>query len=157
MNNHYLTFFIGKSQFCIPAERVVEINRNADFTVVPGAPEAIKGILNLRGQLIVAFDMSGLLGVASEQDLSKAVSIIVQVDSLQISLLVDKVGDILALSDSTFESPPNNFPSHIRHAVVGAHKLVDSLLIVIDPNLFIKHLTGNVSLPAGVDVLPSPH
>ena len=157
MNNHYLTFFIGKNQFCIPAEKVVEINRNADFTRVPGAPEAIKGILNLRGQLIVAFDMSSLLGVVSEQDLREAVSIIVQVDSSQISVLVDKVGDILALSASTFENPPSNFPVHIRHAVVGAHKLADSLLIVIDPNLFIKHLTGNASIPASVDVLPLHH
>jgi purine-binding chemotaxis protein CheW len=152
MEANYLTFFIGKSQFCIPAEKVVEINRNCDYTIVPGAPEVIKGILNLRGQLIVAFDMSSLLGVASEPSLSNAVSILVKVDSSTISLMVDRVGDILVLGESTFESPPNNFSFHMRNAVLGAHKLPDSLLIIIDPNLFINQLTTTTS---ATELLPT--
>ena len=152
MEANYLTFFIGKSQFCIPAEKVVEINRNCDYTIVPGAPEAIKGILNLRGQLIVAFDMSSLLGVASESSLSNAVSILVKVDSSTISLMVDRVGDILTLGESTFELPPNNFSLHMRNAVLGAHKLADSLLIIIDPSLFINQLTTTTS---ATELLPT--
>ncbi len=151
MNASYLTFFIGKNQFCIPTERVVEMNRNTDYTTVPGAPAEIKGILNLRGKLIVAFDMGILLGVQGDRKLSEAVSIIVDVDSSQISLLVDGVGDILSLSASTFEKPPNNFPMHIRNAVIGAHKLADSLLVVIDPNLFIKHLMGGAGNSISAD------
>jgi len=153
MNISYLTFFIGKNQFCIPAERVLEMNRNTDYTSVPGAPAAIKGILNLRGQLIVAFDMSSLLGIEGSRKLSEAVSIIVDVDSSPISLLVDGVGDILSLSADTFERPPNNFPLHIRNAVIGAHKLADSLLVVIDPNLLIQYLTGKVEISTPVDPL----
>lgn len=147
MDSRYLTFFIAGGQFCIPAERVIEINRNADYTFVPGASEAIKGILNLRGQLIVAFDMSRLLGIQSERNLRESVSIIVDVDSCHISLLVDSVGDILTLGPATFEKPPNNFPSHIRKAVIGAHKLIDQLLVIIDPYLFFQQLAVNAANP----------
>jgi purine-binding chemotaxis protein CheW len=110
---------------------------------VPGAPESIKGILNLRGQLIVAFDMATTLGIDAELNTLNPVSIIVDVDSSRISLLVDRVGDILPLNESTFESPPSNFPTHIRQAVLGAHKLHTELLIVLDPYLFIKDLISN--------------
>ena len=140
---HYLTFQVGSQQFCIPAEMVVDINRNCDCTYVPGAPESIKGILNLRGQLIVAFDMATTLGINAELNTPNPVSIIVDVDSSRISLLVDQVGDILSLNESTFETPPSNFPAHIRQAVLGAHKLNTTLLIVLDPCLFIKGLIGN--------------
>ena len=122
---------------------VVDINRNCDCTSVPGAPESIKGILNLRGQLIVAFDMATTLGIDAELNTLNPVSIIVDVDSSRISLLVDRVGDILPLNESTFESPPSNFPTHIRQAVLGAHKLHTALLIVLDPYLFIKDLISN--------------
>ena len=156
MDANYLTFFIGKNQFCIPAERVVEINRNSDYTIIPGAPDVIKGILNLRGQLIVAFDMGSLLEIQSDHETSSPVSIIVEVDSSQISLLVDGVGDILTLGADTFESPPNHFPLHIRSAVIGAHKLADTLLVIIDPNLFIKQLIINAENSSSAALLPTP-
>ena len=66
--------------------------------------------------------------------------------------MVDRVGDILALGESTFESPPNNFSLHMRNAVVGAHKLSDSLLIIIDPSLFINQLTTTAS---ATELLPT--
>jgi purine-binding chemotaxis protein CheW len=139
----YLTFSLGKHQYCIPADMVIDINRQCDFTAVPGATNAIKGILNLRGQLIVALDMSSLLGLVNGEAVPPSVSIIVDVDSTRLSLLVDKVGDILVLGPETFELPPNNFSHSSQPAIIGAHKLRDSLLIVLDPALFLQNLTGD--------------
>ncbi len=141
--NRYLTFSIGKHQYCIPADMVVDINRQCDFTAVPGAADAIKGILNLRGQLIIALDMISLLGLEGDENIQPSVSIIVDVESTRISLLVDKVGDILVLGLETFELPPNNFAQSSQPAIIGAHKLRDSLLLVLDPVLFLQNITEN--------------
>jgi purine-binding chemotaxis protein CheW len=121
----------------------VEINRNCEYTIVPGSPASIKGILNLRGQLIVAFDMGILLDVETDPKQRNSVSILIKAESSIISLMVDRVGDILPLKESAFEVPPNNFSRHAPNAVLGAYKLSDNLLIVVDPNLLISQAIAN--------------
>ena len=133
----YLTFSLGGRSFGIPAASALEINRNLDYTIVPNAPKLIRGILNLRVQLIPAIDMRSILGDGGDNHQPESVGIIVDLGSTKASLLVDSVGDIIPLGGLTFEPPPPNFPLQGRRAIVGAHKLADSLLIILDPKLLV--------------------
>ena len=133
----YLTFSLGGRSFGIPAVLALEINRNLDYTIVPNSPKLIRGILNLRGQLIPAIDLRSILGSDEDHHQLESVGIIVDLGLTKASLLVDSVGDIIPLGGVTFELPPPNFPSQGRRAIIGAHKLVDSLLIILDPKLLV--------------------
>jgi purine-binding chemotaxis protein CheW len=59
----YLTFSLGKFSFGIIASDVLELNKNLSVTHVPKSPETIRGIANLRGQLVPAIDMYQRLGL----------------------------------------------------------------------------------------------
>ena len=134
----YLTFSIGHRSFGIPAISVLEINRNLEYTSVPNGPKFIRGILNLRGQLIPAIDLRNFLGIERVDNCRESVGIIVDIDSTKASLLVDSVGDIIPLGGLTFEPPPVNFPLQSMRAIVGAHKLENSLLVILEPKLLIS-------------------
>lgn len=131
----FVTFYLGGHYFGINASNVLELNRNLDVTPVPKSQKSIRGIMNLRGQLVPAIDMYERLNVQRHSELPEAISIILQSDNFLVALLVDDVGEILSLNHDTFEPPPSNFSVTFRELVFGAHKLSDRLLLILDPKL----------------------
>jgi purine-binding chemotaxis protein CheW len=134
----YLTFSLGKFSFGIIASDVLELNKNLSVTNVPKSPETIRGIANLRGQLVPAIDMYQRLGLDNPARQQEAIAIILKIKSLLVALLVDSVGEIISLEDDTFEQPPPNFPEMSRELVFGVHKLPDRLLLLLDPTKIVQ-------------------
>jgi len=128
----YLTFTVGQLYFGIPSAGVLEINKNLEVTPVPGSAKFVKGLINLRGQLVPAINMHQYLGVEQSQLASQSISIILSVSGKLVSLQVDTVGDILPLHESTFESAPSNLSEASSKLILGGHKLSGKLLLVFD-------------------------
>lgn len=129
----FATFYLGGLYFGINVADVLELNRNMDVTPVPKSPKIVRGIMNLRGQLVPAIDMYERLNLDSRSEKDESVSIILQCDGYLIAILVDDVGEILSLEQDTFELPPSNFSTVSRELVLGVHKLSDKLLLILDP------------------------
>jgi len=128
----YLTFFLGDFYFGIIATDVVELNKNLNVTIVPKSPKVIKGITNLRGQIVPVVDMYERLSLVREGKIKETISIVLRCNGVVIALLVDRVGEIIELEGDTFEPPPNNFPLAIRALILGVHKRPDKLLLILD-------------------------
>jgi|APCry1669190288_1035285.scaffolds.fasta_scaffold14015_2 purine-binding chemotaxis protein CheW len=128
----YATFYLGGHYFGVLANHVLEVNHDLEITYVPKSPKTIRGIMNLRGQLLPAIDMYEKLGLPQPEEKQEKISIILQSDSMLLALLVDDVGPIIPLEDDTFEAPPNNFPVTSRELVLGVHKLPENLIIILD-------------------------
>ena len=135
---NYLTFTIGSYQFGLPAVDVLEINRSLEYTNIPQSAKSIRGILNLRGQLVPVIDMRHYLNIDMENLNSETTSIILNVGSQLVSLLVDRVGDIIFFEQSAFEPPPNNLSNTADEAIVGAYKLPNGLIIILDTKAFTR-------------------
>jgi purine-binding chemotaxis protein CheW len=131
----FVTFYLGGNYFGINATDVLELNRSLDVTPVPKSAKTVRGIMNLRGQLVPAIDMYELLNLEARTDQSESISIILKQDGFLVALLVDDVGEILSLDQDTFEPPPSNFSVISRELVLGVHKLPDTLLLILDPCL----------------------
>lgn len=86
-----LTFALGRERYAIETRFVREVTRLVDFTPVPGAPEFLLGITNLRGQVLAVVDLRKFLGVAEKglTDLSRVVVLGTQED--EIGVLADAV------------------------------------------------------------------
>jgi purine-binding chemotaxis protein CheW len=140
-NIDYATFYIDGLCFGITALDVLELNKNLDVTPVPKSPNTVRGLMNLRGQLVPAIDMYERLRLSKKSSLQEIISIILQCDGFLIALLVDDVGPIISLDESSFELPPNNFSLVSRELVLGVHKLQDRLIIILDPK-GISNLSG---------------
>jgi len=133
MNTDYATFYVDGLFFGITATDVLELNNNLEVTPVPKSPNTVRGLMNLRGQLVPAIDMYERLNLSKKSSLQEIISIILQCDGFLIALLVDDVGPIISLDESSFELPPSNFSLVSRELVLGVHKLQERLIIILNP------------------------
>ena len=129
----YATFTLGGLHFGIMATDVLELNKNLDITPVPKGPATVRGIMNLRGQLVPAIDMYERLSIFGTSNHTESISIILQSEEYLLAPLVDDVGEIIALDESTFEPPGSNITFQAKELVLGVHKLKDRLIIILDP------------------------
>ncbi len=102
------------------------------MTPVPRAPEAVHGLINLRGQIVTALDLRCRLGLPPRPDDVRAMNVIVRAGEEVVSLLVDDIGDVLDVADVPLHPTPANVPHLVREAVSGVLPLPDSILLVVD-------------------------
>lgn len=130
VEKQYCTFRLGALALGVDVLSVQEVIRHEMMTKVPLAPAQVKGLVNLRGQIITALDLREQLGQPAEGELRAHV--VVRDGEEAYSLLVDEVGDVVAPSRCDYEPMPPAVPERIRQVVTGAFKLDGRLLLVLD-------------------------
>ncbi|MCO6432496.1 MAG: chemotaxis protein CheW [Deltaproteobacteria bacterium] len=129
---HYVTFRAGELFFGIDVLQVQEIIRHQSMTPVPLAPAAVKGLINLRGQIIAALDLRSILGAESGISDERTMNVVVRADDETISLLVDSIGDVIQVDERDFENVPETIAPHIRCILHGVFKLKNELMLVLN-------------------------
>jgi purine-binding chemotaxis protein CheW len=130
--HQYCTFLVDGHYFGIDVRRVQEIIRYQEMTVVPLAPAVVRGLINLRGQIVTALDLRRRLDLPDRPAGVPPVNVVVQTDDGAVSLLVDEIGDVLQVSETVFERPPETLRGTARDLIRGAYKLADRLLLILD-------------------------
>jgi purine-binding chemotaxis protein CheW len=132
--HQYCTFYVAGDCFGIDVLKVQEIIRYQEMTRVPLAAPAVRGLINLRGQIVTAVDLRRRLGIEDRPADQLPMNVVVQTDDGAISLLVDEIGDVLEVSEALFERPPETLRGAARELIRGAYKLQDRLMLVLDPD-----------------------
>jgi len=140
----FCTFFIQGMMFGVEVKTVQEVIRHQEMTVVPLAPDAIAGLINLRGQIVTAIDLRRRLGVADRPGNDLPMNVVVRAGEGAVSLLVDEIGDVLEVNENDFENAPNTLASNSRELIRGVYKLKNQLLLVLDTERSV-----NISASAG--------
>lgn len=135
------TFYVGEGYFGIPVEQVQEVVRPQPITPVPLAQKVIRGLINLRGQVLTAIDLRRSLGLGEPDDQSKLMNVVVRTDESPVSFLVDEIGGVLDVEEDDFETPPETLQGDIRELIGGAYKLPGRLLLALDTGQIVN-LTG---------------
>ena len=128
----FCTFFIDKHFFAVPVQQVQEVIRYQEMTRVPLVPAVIRGLINLRGQIVVAFDLRRRLGYPDRPEGQLPMNVVVRTDDGAVSLLVDEIGDVIEVDEESFEKPPGTTPEQARELIRGVYKLRDRLMLVLD-------------------------
>lgn len=126
------TFFLETRFFGIEVEKVQEVIRYQLVTPVPLAPDVVRGLINLRGQIVTAIDLRRLLQVGDRSDERLPINIVIQTRQGIFSLLVDRIGDVLEVNEDCFEHPPDTLEGIARELIRGAYKLQGRLLLVLN-------------------------
>ena len=126
------TFMLGDQFFAVDALTVQELIRQQPMTRVPMAPASVRGLINLRGQIVTAIDLRSRLGLPPADCQNKPMNVVIRGDDGAVSLLVDQIGDVIEADDSNFEEPPDTLSSSQRELILGAYKLADRLLMLLD-------------------------
>jgi purine-binding chemotaxis protein CheW len=132
-NHQYCTFYLGEQCYGLDVLVVQEVVRSQPLTRVPLAHPMVRGLMNLRGQIVTAVDLRRRLDLPARDDQREPVNIIVQTDDGAVALLVDEVGEVLEVPEQQFERPPATLIGSASDVVQGAYKLPDRLLVILDP------------------------
>lgn len=125
------TFFIGNQVFGVPVAQVQEVIRSQPVTPVPLASEVVEGMINLRGQIVIAIELRRRLGL-SRRTSGDSMNVIVRTATDAVSLLVDKIGDVVEVDATSFEPPPPTASPETRQVILGVYKLEGRLLHLLD-------------------------
>jgi purine-binding chemotaxis protein CheW len=138
-DRQFCTFYLDGNYFGIDVLQVQEVIRYQEMTRVPLAPAVVRGLINLRGQIVTAIDLRRRLGLPDRPDGERPVNVVVQTDDGAVSLLVDEIGDVLRVAEAAFEGPPETLRGPARDLIRGAYKLDGRLLLILDTERAVTH------------------
>jgi purine-binding chemotaxis protein CheW len=128
----FCTFFVDGLFFGVEVHKVQEVIRYQGMTDVPLAPAEIGGLINLRGQIVTAIDLRKRLAMSERQGSEQPMNVVVRTADGAVSLLVDEIGDVVEVADSTFEEVPDTLKGIGRDLIRGVYKLKERLLLLLD-------------------------
>lgn len=127
----FSSFYIGGLLYGIDVMKVQEITKALPMTRVPLAPKYVSGLINLRGQISTAIELRELFGL-KDQAPEEQMNVVCKIMDILVSFLVDKIGDVMELSENDFEQAPDTIPENIRKYIEGVYKVPGTLLSVIN-------------------------
>lgn len=139
---------IGRQAFGVPVLRVQDVIAQTAINRVPLGPPEVAGSLNLRGRIVTAIDMRRRLGMEPRSAEEGFMSVIVERNGELYALLVDDVGDVLWLAQSSHEPPPVTLTPDWRALCSGLYRLEGELLLVLKVEEVLS--LGRGSGPAGL-------
>ncbi len=128
--HRYCTFYLGEQFFGVEVERVQEVLRWQALTRVPLAPSRVRGLVNLRGEIVPAIDIRLALGLEANDD-PDSLNVVLLTNEGPVSLLVDRIDDVVELRGE-FDLTPDAFSGPAREVISGLYELDDKLLLVLD-------------------------
>jgi len=140
----FCTFFIDKQFFAVPVQQVQEVIRYQEMTRVPLTPQVIRGLINLRGQIVMAVDLRRRFAMEDRPASQLPMNVVVRTDDGAVSFLVDEIGDVLEVDEESFERPPETVRGETRELVRGVYKLQERLLLVLDTERAVGGAEGAV-------------
>ncbi|WP_077210831.1 chemotaxis protein CheW [Bacillus dakarensis] len=127
-----IVFMLKDQQYGVNLQQVLSIERLQAITHVPQTSSFIKGVMNLRGDIIPIIDLMERLSVGSMvQDDSTRV-LIVEIDTYKIGLVVDTATDVIDLESSMIEPAPSIIGGVKSEYIKGVAKLEGGLLVLLD-------------------------
>lgn len=132
MPAQYCTFYLDGLLFGVELKSVQEVVNSHDMTQVPLAPAVVSGLINLRGQIVTAIDLRRRLEMQPRKAGANVMNVVVRSDDGAVSLLVDEIGDVVEVEESSFERPPETLRGNVRAMILGVHKLNNRLMHVLD-------------------------
>lgn len=137
----WVTFKLDDEIYGINVMQVQEVVRLPEIAPVPGAPSAVMGIINLRGNVVTVIDTRQRFGLLAREPDDSTRIVITEVDNQVIGIVVDSVAEVVNLSMSEIETAPNlGEDNESSKYIQGLYSNNDEILILVDVN---KLLTEN--------------
>ena len=134
----FVTITVGNQLCGIDVLKVQDVLGPQKITPVPLAPPEVSGLLNLRGRIVTAMDVRLRLGLPPRES-KAAMSIVAEHEGELYSLMVDSVGEVLALKGADWERNPPTLDPKFREYSLGIYRLEDGLLVVLDVNRLLDY------------------
>lgn len=131
MDKQYILVKINKEKYGIDIQQVQNIDRLSNITRVPKAPHYIKGVINLRGDIIPVMSLRLKLGMDADTYTNNTRIIIVKTEEHTMGIIVDEVNEVVDLDCEKIENM-NGFSNKInKEYIIGLGKLEEDIIILL--------------------------
>lgn len=128
----YVTFRLDDETYGINVMQIQEVLRYTEIAPVPGAPDYVLGIINLRGNVVTVIDTRQRFGL-SQSDVSDQTRIVVlEIDGQVVGVLVDSVAEVVYLKQSEVETAPNVGNEESARFIQGVCNKNGELIILVE-------------------------
>ena len=134
----WVTYQLADEVYGINVMQVQEVLRMTDIAPVPGAPNYVIGIINLRGNVVTVIDTRTRFGLMVKENDDNTRIIIVEVAGNAIGMLVDSVAEVVYLHQSEIDTAPTVNSDDSSHFIQGVCSREDILLILVDADKFLS-------------------
>ncbi len=128
----YLTFALGKEDYGIEILKVMEIIGIMEITAVPQVPEYVKGVINLRGKVIPVISLRRKFEMGEIDYTPETCIIVVNLDSVLIGIVIDKVQEVLDIAKDNIEPPPSSGVAGKTDYILGIGKVGEEIKILLN-------------------------
>lgn len=130
----WVTFRLDDETYGINVMQVQEVLRYTDIAPVPGAPDYVLGIINLRGNVVTVIDTRSRFGLMPAEVTDNSRIVIIEAEKQVIGILVDSVAEVVYLRTSEIDSAPNVGTEESARFIQGVSNRQGELLILVDLN-----------------------
>jgi purine-binding chemotaxis protein CheW len=148
----YCTFYLGDECYGIDILTVREINRQVQITPARGAPAAVRGLMNLRGQIVTVIDPAVRLGYAAREQKKSTRLVILKTNSDLASLgltelatndelagfWVDRISDVITVAEDQIAPAPPDQSGKNDHLLAAVVQLKDQVIRIVDPSALLR-------------------
>ena len=132
-NTSFITFSLDNETYAVPIQAIEEIIGLQDISLLPNVPNFIKGVINLRGDLVPIMDLRLKLGLEEKAYNPLTVFLIVRVEERVIGMVVDNVADVLVIDPKKVQKTPAFSASISTNFIEGVYKdAQDQMVILVD-------------------------
>lgn len=136
VQQQYLTFFIADEEYAVGIQRVKEIIEYTAITKVPKVPVWIRGVINLRGNVVPVVDLAVRFGL-EERPVTKTTCIVIvevqqESERAVMGVIADAVNQVIDLAPKDIEEPPA-FGTRVRlEYLFGMGKLGKKFALILN-------------------------
>ena len=144
LKDMYLSFRLGDEDYCLEIRHVTEIVGIQKVTQVPDMPHYVKGVVNLRGQVIPVIDMRLRFNMPGREYDERTCIVVISLRGGQVGLVVDTVNEVRSIEEANVSPPPKSGGAPSAQYIRGLGKVGESVKIILDANklLFEDELVG---------------
>jgi len=151
-DRRFCTFYLGEECYGIDILTVREINRQVHITPARGAPAAVRGLMNLRGQIVTVIDPAVRLGYPA-RELKKSTRLMILKTNADLASLgladlathdelaglwVDRISDVITASEDQIAPAPPDQSGKNDHLLAAVVQLKDQLIRLVDPSAVLR-------------------
>ncbi len=126
-----VAFRLSAEEYALPITKVKDINRFMPLTKIPKSPAFMKGVINLRGEIIPVVDLRERFGLPVSEATDGSRIMVVDFNNRLLGIIVDCVTEVLSIPTTEIDIPPAAAKLNIKQ-VPGVGKVNNRLLILLD-------------------------
>lgn len=130
----WVTFRLDHEKYGIKVMQVQEVLRMTEIAPVPGAPDYVLGIINLRGNVVTVIDLRRRFGLMDKEADDSTRIVIIEADNQVVGILVDSVAEVADIRTSEIDTAPNVGNDESSKYIQGVSSQGEELLILVDVN-----------------------